>query len=455
MLAFIKSIDNIKFEKLMYRGVLSYVVLHMVLMYTVQFQLFDYYIINVLGTFYMLYFGFMYVFAIASGNVTLKKGKQQKENAKFPNGWFGIVDIMVMALAVWGVVSTIFAYDKEIALYGIDTRNEGLLQWFVYYLLFYGASFLSDKSKNNICKVISVGGFIILISGLVCCFTGVSGMLFGRPMACVPLLHQNTYGAFAAMYVIAHVVHVIFGSSKYKWYQWIAIFVGMMAIFGSKSSLAYIAFIIAFVFMWALCIIFSRRQGVKLWKKLTLGSAITMALFIAAVPIVDFASDGMVSDDMEFAQTMTETEGANGALNGRVDFWMDGIRALPKYWLTGVGIDNFKKIIKDDPYPNMYGGRTAHNEYLQMACTEGVPALCIYLMILFYVFIKGIKIWKQKCNEDAIAYRTMYVAFFAYIAQAFVSFSAVAMAPFFWLIMGMMSFNEVHSEDMTEGVIRE
>lgn len=443
MLAFIKSIDNAKFERLMYRGVVVYAVLHMLLLYTVQFQLFDYYIINVLGTFYMLYFLFMYVFGLASGKVINPMGNTSKANQRFPRGWFRSVDVVVIALAIWCVVSTVFAYDKEIALYGAETRNEGLLEYFVYYLLFYGVSFLSDKSKKKICKVLSVGGLIMLISGLVFCFTGLSGDLFGRPMACVPFLHQNTYGAFAAMYVVLHMVYAFWGqNSKMKWYVWIAIFVGMLAVFGSKSSLAYIAFILAFAFAWGLSILFSRKQGKTFWKKMLVGSVVMVLLFVIAIPIVDFASKGLVSEDVEFVESLAEEEGANGALNGRIDFWMDGIRALPKYWLTGVGIDNYEKIVKDDPIPNLYAGRTAHNEYLQMACTVGVPALCLYLVILFIVFFKGLRTWKAEWDENTILYHGLYLAFFAYIAQAFVSFSAVALVPIFWICMGMLIKND-------------
>ena len=66
--------------------------------------------------------------------------------------------------------------------------------------------------------------------------------------------------------------------------------------------------------------------------------------------------------------------------NGRLTIWKNSIPLIKKYWLIGCGLDNFR-----DAYPNFGGVKIdkAHNVYLQISVTNGVPALIFFLILLF------------------------------------------------------------------------
>lgn len=414
-----------KFHKMLCRGVCSYMVLHVALMYVIQFGFLDYFGINVLQTLYMLAFLFLFIAAVASKKVELR---------------FHMADVMLLLLAIWGILSTCFAVDKDIALYGAETRNEGLFAWFAYYICFYCVTQLSKKEKKACISTFSVCGFLMLLTGLICSYTGVGITLSNRVMAFAPLLHHNMYAGFGVLYLGVHMGRTFFEQDKKRrLYAALASIIAIAAIICSTSTLGYISAVFMLLVVIAMCVLFDRDKGGIFWKRVLMCSFILVAAAAVLVPVINETNGQILSEDVQSNSQMIEEEGVvNGALNGRLDHWLAGIRALPDYGLFGVGIDNYKKILKDYNGYGRYKVSTAHNEYIQLALTEGVPALVFYLCLLFIVFFAGIRQWRDAKESGDWLNRALFIAFMGYICQAFVNFSSVAVAPFFWIIMGMI-----------------
>lgn len=447
MLEFIHRMSTEKFHKYICNGICAYMVLHVVLLYIVQFGFLDYFAINVLQTLFMLAFIFLYISAIASKNVLPDKqpgvflGKLFRKDIS--HIWLNDADILVLLLAFWGMISSCFAYDKDIALYGAETRNEGLFAWFAYYLLFYAASFLKNDDKKKCLKFFSLLGTVMLLSGIICSYTGVGYVLSGRPMAYVPLLHQNMYAGFCVLFFGVHIGWAIFsGKKKERIYAFILSVISIAAILCSTSSLGSVSGVFILLVLIGMSVLFDRKKEKALWRRLgvsVLGMILAVCIFI---PLIDKTNHNLLSQDADNNAQLIEEHGANGMLNGRIDHWIAGVRALPDYWLVGVGIDNFEKIIDDYAEDDsLYSVRTAHNEYIQLVCTEGAAALLFYLLLLAVIFFSGIRQWRERQDASMWVQRGAFLAFMGYICQAFVSFSSVAVTPFFWLLMGMISLS--------------
>ena len=114
--------------------------------------------------------------------------------------------------------------------------------------------------------------------------------------------------------------------------------------------------------------------------------------------------------------------------SGRLVIWENSLPLVKKYWLVGCGLDNFK-----DVYPNSgtMAFDKAHNVYLQMAITNGIPALITFLILLFIAFIKGIRF---KNNF----FTPIYMAFIGYSIQAFFNISVIDVAPYYYIILGLI-----------------
>ena len=114
--------------------------------------------------------------------------------------------------------------------------------------------------------------------------------------------------------------------------------------------------------------------------------------------------------------------------NGRLLIWEKSLPLVKEYWLIGCGLDNFRNV-----YPNSGGiiYDKAHNVYLQIAITNGIPALIIFLILLFIAFIKGIKIKNSFMTP-------IYIAFIGYSIQAFLNISVIDVAPYYYIILGLI-----------------
>lgn len=444
MLEWIQSMTTEQFRRLTYYGVSRYILLHGIIMYSVQWGVFDYYMVNVLQTIYMLYFIFIFVAAHMSGQVEIHKGHLPFLGDKLEH-FLNAADICVLIMAVLGVVSTIFAYDREIALYGADTRNEGLFAWFAYYVLFYSVSLLDETYKRKCAKMISIIGMLMLWTGIVMSYTGIGVTLLGgseRVMAFAPLLHHNMYAAFAVLYFGIHMAMLLGADSTGRIiYAAFGVLTAIAAVICSTSSLGLGGIVFELLVLLVVSLLFDRGHGRQYIRRLLLCLIGSVLLFAILIPVIDHTNHGIISADAQSNQTMIEEEGvANGLLNGRIDHWKAGLKSLEKYWLMGVGIDNYKKVLKEYNGFGRYRVSTAHNEYIQMAVTEGVFTLMFYLMLLLIMFISGIRVWRYDDASDWLV-RGAFLAFMGYICQAFVSFSSVAVTPFFWIIMAMIPVN--------------
>lgn len=138
-----------------------------------------------------------------------------------------------------------------------------------------------------------------------------------------------------------------------------------------------------------------------------------------------------------------ETYGSN-----RIWLWKNTIKLVPKYWLHGTGIDNFTQVFRDnlsekDKNISYLGGALfdrAHNEYLHLLVTQGAFAFVTYLALLILIFIKGIK------SKDTMVWILLF-GFVGYAIQAFTNISVYNVAPFFFIVMGML----VGKENMVKG----
>lgn len=126
--------------------------------------------------------------------------------------------------------------------------------------------------------------------------------------------------------------------------------------------------------------------------------------------------------------------------SNRIEIWRITLKLIGKQPLLGCGTDNLRRgIIMNCPvdlyqYIRHSGAviDKAHNEYLQIAATLGIPALLIYLIFLGSILRDKIKFLFQ--NKVAF---TFCLVIFSYLVQAFFNISTIGIAPLFWMILGL------------------
>lgn len=83
----------------------------------------------------------------------------------------------------------------------------------------------------------------------------------------------------------------------------------------------------------------------------------------------------------------------------------------------------------------------AHNEYLHIGATLGIPALICYLVFISLILLPKIKIL---LNNDT--YFIICLVIISYLVQAFFNISTIGVAPVFWMILGLSDNKEFIKE---------
>jgi O-antigen ligase len=144
----------------------------------------------------------------------------------------------------------------------------------------------------------------------------------------------------------------------------------------------------------------------------------------------------IIDDARSVAEKAPEYEKAGST---RIFVWKKTLMLIKSKPLTGYGPDTldipFMKNFRSEVnkyYGNMVVDK-AHNEYLQIAVTIGIPGLLVYLLFILSVFIKALK--THRGNPIVII---LLCSTLGYWIQAFFNISVVSVAPVYWGLMGIL-----------------
>ena len=388
-----------------------------------------------------LYFGVIYLIEIYKKRVSLKKQ--------------GLAYLCIYGLFLVGIISVLISQDKSLALYGPKNRSEGFLTLISYYFIFIAASLLENKTyRQRILQFFLLLGSIVTVLGILQ-YTLILEMKERFPgMAYVPMRNPNFYAAFAILFVgigiggfltyreDLKVTHPFRWWNRAFWY--VLILFGYAACICASSSVVYVGLIMIFLMSFFLEIVTKRRRFLSLLL-LVVGLVTMMILF-------DLIRGGSVSEEFFSVGNQIQESGsvfADSVGTNRMGAWRRIVALLPEHWLFGCGIEQLGRT-----YLDKYGWINgtyfdkAHNEYLHLWITEGIFAVLFYLVFLFALFLPGIlqfmekfkkkiKIIEEKYVFDEIT-QIVFLAFFGYIAQAFFNISVVQVAPYFWMMCGLL-----------------
>ena len=141
-------------------------------------------------------------------------------------------------------------------------------------------------------------------------------------------------------------------------------------------------------------------------------------------------------------------------------YWRAGIEMLQNNWFAGVGMDrygSFFKYFREVEYPLRYGyeisSSNAHNTVIQIFSTTGIFAGISYLLILFYVFYKGLSFIRSTDGINKLIVISLLSTWVGFQAQSFISIDNIGVSVWGWLISGaILGFiKSVKSRDQSSG----
>lgn len=335
------------------------------------------------------------------------------------------VDILIYLLIILGALSTIFAVDTKVSIYGVDIRNEGLFSLLSYYFIFLNVKNMSnEKYKNIIINTIIILGVVQIVYGILQVYTNwwlivkcaqpyMASGLSGNP---------NFFGSY--MVILASIMFSMYMLEHKRKYLVLLIifFIGLCLASSSGPFISFLLIVIFFVIYY--------RKKIKLKDLLKVLILLVSTYFIVDIS-VKLVQTNIFKQEIDpnyniFLELKNLSLSNFG--NGRIKLWKESLPLVKKYWAVGAGLDNFGKV---------YGVRNgiyydkAHNVYLQIAITNGIPALIIYMVIMAFIFFKGLKIKNS-------LYISLLMAFTGYCIQSFANISVIEVAPTFFVICGLL-----------------
>lgn len=356
---------------------------------------------------------------------------------------FDKTDICIMIFIILALISAICSINIKKSILGERNRFEGVFTLITYSMLYYHAKYYL-KPNNKFINVGLVTYSCILILAVIQFYmpTKVIYMLpiFGKG-AHGTMGNTNFMGSFVSMLVPATALGYLFtGKKKYLLVSILSFFVMLLCI--ARSG--WVAFVVTFIIIIAYMIKNRSKENFKRFAFIIIGFMLCLAI-VKIEPksneIVARKGKRVVSEAKE-----ANTTGISDRMgSGRILIWKSTYNVIKKYPIVGCGVDALADgLMKADlpgliKFINIYHTSIdkAHNEYLQIAATIGLPALGVYLIFLTLVLDKNLKgLLKDKKSTF------FFIVILGYLAQAFFNISTLGVAPIFWIVLGLSQQKE-------------
>ena len=361
-------------------------------------------------------------------------------------------NISIFLFLTFTILSTIFSKYYFQSIYGRPFRWEGLITYISYVLIFITAGYFIKKLKylKKIIKYLFISGSIISIYGLIQFygfdFINRDPLRINWSRSFSTLGNPNFAASYIAIVLSLSLVLYIFSENKEKIYRYgflSSLFFSFLIATSTRSAL--IGFLVSTIIFVSIFYKYLKNN----FKKVV----VIILIFITIFGVMDFGQQfyysrrvlSLFTDVQTLAISDDDTE-VEKIGSKRFVIYKFSIPLLFKNPLLGSGPDTFDKVFPHDEFNKLSEGTgrkivdKAHNEYLQIGVTLGLPALLFYLLLLYNIYIKGfqaLKNVKSKMSDLNIYHAALFMAVVSYTVTALFNISVVTVAPVFWAILGL------------------
>lgn len=327
------------------------------------------------------------------------------------------------------VISVFFSVNPRNSIIGFTNRWEGLIILICYFLLML-FSFWYFEFNEAVLKLLLIAGVLLAIWGLLDFFVIIKDDFYTFPInhyygrAFASLGNPNYLGNYLT---IAFAVSTYFYFSKSSLLYLISTGLIYSTLLATVTRGSWVGSFIAFICLAS----YSLRRN-RAFKKL----GILVITLISITIMLDYLVNGvlvfrLLSIFFEFGNLMGPEPQILTAGSYRILIWTTVLSAIPQKPFFGVGISNLETILinavnyTEEIYPR------AHNEFIHIAATTGVPSLIMYTLMI------GRQI--QHTYSSIVKEETSILLFsilLGYCVQSFFSSSLVCYSFIFWILLG-------------------
>jgi O-antigen ligase len=357
---------------------------------------------------------------------------------------FDLINKFLLIYFTLITLSLFFSLDPILSLHGKFLRNDGYVTHLMYILLFLFA--------RNIRTIPIRFIFLVSISSSILSFYGIIQYLgfelFTRDLmrmnwtsAFSTFGNQNFFGSYLVLQIPFSLYIIIFLQKK-----WAYITFGMsfLALLMTMTRGAWIGFFISILTLFFIYFIQDRIHFLRnkhIWGSITLSILIIIGYNLLTMN--DFFNRflTMINDSKTFFTTSyAENPKVFENLGSiRMFIWIRVLKLIQMRPIFGFGIENlhiaFSKYFSQDII-QVLGQQMivdkAHNDFLHISVSTGIPSLIAYLSFIFTVFFNALKCFDNYVNI------LLFASVLGYVMCLFFNISVVSVAYIMWIYLGLI-----------------
>lgn len=352
-------------------------------------------------------------------------------------------DIVILIFLGLVFLSTFMSDDIKNSIFGFKNRYEGLLMFITYTCIYLCSKKYFKYEKLRIFfNIIFIVALIIGVLGIMQKYIKYMPLypIFNKRI-CATFGNSNFFGSYISIILPIAIAIFILNNSKKGFILSLIMFFNLISS-GTRSAW------VAFCAIGILGVIYLIKQkNIKYYRN----SGILLICFII---IFIFLYNGFGITKGNLATSIKINQLKDDIINatkdgisdnmgtGRILIWKICLKLMIKKPILGCGPDNLWSGIvnncSEDAYnfAKQYNAEIdkAHNEYIQIGATIGIPALICYLTFIGLILIPKFKF----VNNNNNAYFIICISIISYLVQAFFNISTIGVAPIFWLLLGLI-----------------
>lgn len=378
--------------------------------------------------------------------------------SRIANGKFKlyVADVFFFTLFLFMMLSYIFSANPGVFADGQKHYCERPEIYLCYFCLYFAGSMIENPvlRKKLLLTYFGVGVLQGVFAYLQTFKIELWYCLFANNRASTRasyglLQNTNFYGALSLVFVASIAGLFIFSSVIFKrktYFKWIFFAAALLLFYtmlASYSRLAWLGFA-GMIGTYVVSLLIMRKSNMdkaKL-KQITVDFLIMLGGFVLVGIVVYFATDIIKSRVRETAKDTVAKVGDDDFGHGRGVIWRAGLHSIPNHWVTGIGLDNYAQAFRELPdwKQGDFIQSKGHNEYLHILVTQGAFAIINYLAVLIYAAVSAVKrIFNEKDDFKRCLHWIFLTVFAAYACQAILNSSVLNVAPYFWIMIGLLT----------------
>ena len=355
-----------------------------------------------------------------------------------------IADIFYFMLLFFMILSAVFSRNPGMYAGGDPFYCEEPAHFLAYYWIYFAGTLIDDSKYRKNILYLFMG--VAVLEGIFALFQtfnielAYSLYYYTKNTAYGLTQNSNYYGGLCVVFIAGISGMYFFFDSLTCSKVWKYTLPAVLAVLfytmlGSRARLAWVGFAGLVVFyIISFAIMFRRDKEVikPAIKRSLVLIAIFAAVLLVAYYFTDYIREAAVRSYWEVANGNVDKVGSDRIYN-----WKMGLASVPENWLTGVGLDNYSYVFRSSP--EYYSQAKAHNEYLHVLVTQGVPAVINYLAFLLYAGAGAVKSVLNETSKERRAVTWILLGMFiTYCVQALFNGSVTYVAVYFWFIIGLI-----------------